>query len=152
MSFLRRMWGRAFAKRGADPWFCLPVGTAMVLDAVVSLACQPGVYWSDPSRVEEANSTWGCLLALGPVAFILSFVVYVGIMMGLFLWLSGPLQKFLGAFVLLAHSYGAASWCQVVLPEAVYWWALMGLFAVQAVSFSIYWHLREHRPKGYRGG
>jgi len=143
VSFLRNMWACIAARKGADPWFCLPVAVAMLFDAAVSLACQPGAYWNHPAAVDEANSTWGRLLALGPAAFILGFVVYVGVMMCLLLWLSGALQKLLGAFVLLAHSYGTASWCQVRLPGPVYWWALMGLFLVEAAALAAYWRLRE---------
>jgi hypothetical protein len=124
----------------------------MLLDAAVSLACHPGGYWNHPSVVDEANPTWGYLLALGPAAFLLGFMVYMGVMMCLLLWLTGALQKLLGAFVLLSHSYGAASWCHVRLPGAAYWWALMGLFLMEAAAFAAYWGLRERWLKARAAG
>jgi len=36
----KRALQRILAREGADPWFALPVGAAMVLDAAVSLASQ----------------------------------------------------------------------------------------------------------------
>ena len=148
MALLKRIWARVVSREGADPWFCLPVGVAMLLDAVVYLACQPGAYWNDPSCVSEGNATWGCLLALGPAAFILAFLIYVAVVTCVLLWVSGALQKLLGVFVLLAHSYGAASWCHVALGDAASWWALMGLFLVQAGAFAAYWGLRGRRLHG----
>ena len=145
MVSLRRIWERAVRGEAADPWFCLPVGLAMLLDAAVSLACQPGAYWADPACVSEGNTTWGCLLARGPAAFILGFLIYVAVVSALLLWVSGAPQKLLGVFVLLAHSYGAASWGHVALGDAAAWWALMGLFLVEAAAFAVYWHLRERR-------
>lgn len=150
MAVLKRVWQRAVRGERTDPWFCLPVGVSMLLDAVVSLACQPGAYWVDPSRVSEGNATWGCLLARGPAVFILGFLLYAAVVMGLLLLVSGAPQKLLGAFVLLAHSYGAASWPHVALGDAAAWWVLMGLFLVEAAAFAAYWHLRGRRM-GRRG-
>jgi len=100
-------------ERVRDPWFCLPVLVCMVADAGVSLACQPAAYWSDPSAFHEGNPAWAILLARGPA----------------------------GMFVLLAHSYGAASWLHVELPDRAWWWGLVGLLVVEAVAFAVYWHL-----------
>lgn len=40
MTTWKRALQRILAREGADPWFALPVGAAMVLDAAVSLASQ----------------------------------------------------------------------------------------------------------------
>ena len=143
MGFLSRVRQRVAERREADPWFALPVGLTMLLDAGVSLACQPLAYRGDPSHAVEANSTWGRLLALGPAAFLLAFLAYAAVIAGLLLWLRGALQKLLGVFVMLAHSYGAASWCHAELPERAWWWALMALFLVEASAFALWWRLRE---------
>ncbi len=55
-------------RRVRDPWFCLPVLFCMLMDAAVSLACQPSAYWQDPSCIHEGNATWALLLAKGPAA------------------------------------------------------------------------------------
>jgi hypothetical protein len=127
---------------GADPWFCLPVCVVTLLDAAVSLWFQPAAYWTDPARFREGNAAWAPLLAGGPVAFALAFLAYVVAVALIVLWLRGALQKFFGFFILLAHAYGAASWLHVELSDRSYWWALMGLFLVQAGSLAVCWHLR----------
>ena len=123
-----------------DPWLCLPVVVSMLLDAGVSLACQPSEYWDNPAAAYEGNPAWAPLLARGPGAFLAGFAVYCVAISGLLVWLTGTLQKLLGMFVLLAHSYGAASWCHVKLPDRAYWWGLMGLFLIEATTFAAYWH------------
>jgi hypothetical protein len=142
---MEKLWGRVVTKlrsmRSGDPWFALPVLTAMVLDAGISLACQPSGYWSNPALADEGNSAWGLLLVISPWAFAAGFLVYCSAMVGVLLHLSGVPQKLLGMFLLLAHSYGGASWCHVELPDRVYWWALMVLFMVEAGAFAAYWHL-----------
>lgn len=124
-----------------DPWFCLPVGVCMLMDAAVSLACQPAAYWADPANLQEGNAAWGVLLARGPAAFIGGFLVYCAVMACVLVWLTGALQKLLGMFLLLAHSYGAASWCHVELPDRTYWWMLVGMLLAEAAAFAVYWHL-----------
>lgn len=114
----------------------------MLLDAAVSLACQPAAYWTRPAAMREGNPAWAAFLARGPAAFVLVFLAYAVVVAALLLWLSGVLQKVLGMFVLLAHSYGAASWLHTELPERTYWWALIAMFLVQAVIFALYWRLR----------
>jgi hypothetical protein len=113
----------------------------MVMDAAVSLACQPAAYWADPANLQEGNAAWGVLLARGPAAFIGGFLVYCIVMAGVLVWLTGVLQKLLGMFLLLAHSYGAASWCHVELPDRAYWWALVGMLLAEAGAFAVYWYL-----------
>ena len=117
--------------RRRDPWFCLPVLVSMVLDAGVSLACQPAAYWRDPAAFQEGNAAWALLLARGPAVFLAGFLVYCLVVAGVLAWLRGVLQKLLGMFVLLAHSYGAASWLHVELPERAWWWGLRLLLAPQ---------------------
>ena len=134
-------------KRIRDPWFALPVAVCILMDAGVSLACQPAGYWNDPAAFHEGNPAWGVLLAWGPAAFLAGFVVYCILIVGVLTWLSAVPQKLLGMFVLLAHSYGAASWCHVTLPENLYWWALMALFLAEAAAFAVYWHLSSARAK-----
>lgn len=124
-----------------DPWFCMPVAACMLMDAGVSLACQPAAYWADPANLREGNAAWGMLLAKGPAAFLGGFLVYCIVMAGVLIWLTGALQKLLGMFLLLAHSYGAASWCHVELADRVYWWALVGMLLAEAFAFAVYWHL-----------
>jgi len=145
-------WSRLLPPGARDPWFCLPVGVCMLLDAAVSLACQPADYWSDPSRVQEGNSAWAALMGSGPAVFLAVFLLYCLVVAGLMLWLTGTLQKLLGMFVLLAHSYGAASWCHVEFPEKVYWWGLMAIFLAEAGAFAVYWRLspacRTQSPVG----
>jgi hypothetical protein len=142
---------RAWQKGLHDPWFCLPVLFCMAADAGVSLACQPAAYWANPAALREGNSAWAVLMAKGPAAFIGGFVVYGIVVAALLVWLTGALQKVLGMFVLLAHSYGAASWCHVELPSRTYWWALVGLLLAEAVTFALYWHLSPLCGKGQRG-
>jgi len=132
-------------RRLRDPWFSLPVAAAILFDAGVSLACQPARFWKDPAALQEGNPAWGALLAKGPAAFIAGFLVYCVIIVALLIWLRGVPQKLLGMFVLLAHSYGAASWCHVSLPAHVYWWALMAIFLSEAAAFAVYWQLRSKR-------
>ncbi len=115
----------------------------MLLDAGVTLVMQPEAYWSDPAEFQEGNASWGLLLARGPLAFVVGFLLYCLVIAGLILWLRGALQKLLGMFVLLAHSYGAASWCHIRASENLSWVFLMGTLLVQAVGFSLYWHLSE---------
>ena len=136
-----RVRGRCGSSGPRDPWFCLPVVFCMVLDAGVSLACQPGSYWADPSSVQEGNSAWEALLARGPLAFIAGFLLYVVVMAAVLWWLTGALQKLLGMWLLLAHSYGAASWCHVGLSDEAYWWTLVGMLLAEAIVFAAYWHL-----------
>ena len=141
--------------RPRDPWFCLPVLVCMLLDAGVSLACQPAAYWRDPATMHEGNPAWAALLAHGPGVFLAGFLLYGLIIAAALVWLRGALQKLLGMFVLLAHSYGAASWLHVELPDRAYWWGLIGLLLVEAIAFALYWHLsplcghgRRHRNGG----
>jgi len=134
------------SERLRDPWFCLPVTVCMLADAGVSLACQPPAYWSNPSAFHEGNPAWAVLLARGPAVFVAGFLVYGLILAGVLVWLRGALQKLLGMFVLLAHSYGAASWLHVELPERSWWWGLVGLLLVEAVAFAAYWHLAKVSP------
>jgi hypothetical protein len=145
-----QLWSRIAARspfrRSRDPWFCLPVAVAMVLDAAVSLYSQPSGFWGDPALADEGNSAWGVLLAIGPWAFVLGFLLYCVAIAGLLMHLSGVPQKLLGMFVLLAHSYGAASWCHVELPDRTYWWALMVVFLFEASAFAVWWHLRSASP------
>ncbi len=138
---------KAFRKGTRDPWFCLPVLFCMAADAAVSLACQPAAYWANPAALREGNSAWAALMAKGPAAFIGGFVVYGLVVAALLVWLTGALQKVLGMFVLLAHSYGAASWCHVELPSRTYWWALVGLLLAEAIAFAVYWRLSPVRGK-----
>lgn len=133
----------ALKRPGRDPWFALPVLTCMLADAAVSLACQPAGYWSDPAKYQEGNSVWATLLAAGPAAFGGGFLVYCAVIAALVLWLKGALQKLLGMFALLAHSYGAASWCHVELPDGAYWWALVALLLAEAGAFALWWRLRD---------
>jgi hypothetical protein len=128
---------------GADPWFMLPVCAAMVADATITLALQGTSYWADPSSVEEGNSTWSLILSLGPLAFALVFCAYCASVAVLLTWLRDWPQKLLGMFLLLSHSYGAASWLHVELSESAYWWGLMILFLVEASAFSYYWRQRR---------
>jgi len=130
------------ARPGADPWFALPVCAALVADAAITLALQPGSYWSNPSSVKEGNSTWLLILGLGPWAFALVFVLYASTVALLLLWVRDWPQKVLGMFLLLSHSYGAASWLHVELSESAYWWGLMILFVAEAAMFAVYWHVR----------
>ena len=118
-----------------DPWFCLPVVVCMLIDAVVSLACQPAAYWNNPASVREGNPAWEVLLARGPAAFLGGFLLYCILMAAVLIWLSGALQKLLGMFLLLAHSYGAASWCHVELPDRTYWWVLVGMLLLEALAW-----------------
>ena len=130
------------SRRGTrDPWFCLPVVSCMLMDAGVSLGFQPAAYWSDPASMHEGNPAWAALLARGPAAFVGGFLLYCLLIAFLLVWLTGALQKLLGMFVLLAHSYGAASWCHVELPARTYWWALLGVLLAEALTFALYWHL-----------
>ena len=131
----------AFRRGPRDPWFCLPVLLCMAMDAAVSLAFQPAAYWANPASLREGNTAWAALMAMGPLAFVGGFALYGLVVAALLVWLTGALQKVLGMFVLLAHSYGAASWCHVELPSGVYWWALVGLLLAEAVAFAVYWHL-----------
>lgn len=128
-------------KRRRDPWFCLPVVVCMLIDAGISLAMQPASYWSDPSTVHEGNPTWELLLSSGPAWFLVGFAGYCLIIASALVWLRGALQKLLGMFVLLAHSYGAAGWCHLELSEGAYWWGLIAVFLLGAVVFSVYWRL-----------
>jgi len=134
-----------------DPWFCLPVLLAMLLDAGVTLVMQPQAYWSNPAEFQEGNASWSLLLARGPLAFVVGFRLYCLVIAVLILWFKGALQKLLGMFVLLAHSYGAASWCHIWASEDVSWLFLMGTLLAQAVGFSLYWRLSEIR-RGARPG
>jgi hypothetical protein len=138
----------ASCNRERDPWFCLPVVFCMLADAGVSLAFQPAAYWRDPSLVVEGNAAWEVLLARGPEAFLAAFVTYCAVVTALLLWLTGALQKLLGMFILLAHSYGAASWCHVHLSDRTYWWLLLAIFLAEALVFAVYWRLsqRSRRP------
>ena len=131
----------ATGQRIRDPWFLLPVLFCMFMDAGVSLAFQPSGYWNDPSLAHEGNPTWVVFLAIGPLAFLGAFLVYAAVIALLLLWLRGALQKLLGMCVLLAHSYGAATWCYVALPDRWYWWGLMALLILEAIVFSVYWYL-----------
>lgn len=124
-----------------DPWFCLPVLVCMAADAGISLLCQPASYWIDPSRVDEGNPTWRWLLARGPAMFILGFSTYGAVLAGVLALLKGVPQKLLGMFVMLSHSYGAASWCHVSLSEDAYWPALVALMLVEASAFALYWSI-----------
>jgi hypothetical protein len=124
-----------------DPWFCLPVILCVLLDAGFTLGCQPAEYWSRHAVLNEGNPAWEWLLARGPAVFVAGFVVYGLALCGVLAWLTGTLQKLLGAFVLLAHSYGAATWCHTSLPESIYWWALLGIFLLEAAAFAAYWRL-----------
>lgn len=137
-------------ERVRDPWFCVPVLVCMLADAGVSLGCQPAAYWSNPAAVQEGNAAWAVLLARGPVAFLAGFLLYCAIIAGLLVWLRGALQKLLGMFVLLAHSYGAASWLHVELPDRAYWWGLVTLLLVEATAFALYWHLSPLCGRGRR--
>ncbi len=132
---------KLFSAGRRDPWFCLPVAFCMLLDAGFTLACQPAEYWGDPSSLAEGNPAWEALLARGPVLFVVGFLAYCAVMAGLLVWIRGSLQKLLGAFLMLAHSYGAATWAHTALPEEVYWWALLGVLLAEAVSFAVYWRL-----------
>jgi hypothetical protein len=113
----------------------------MLLDAGFTLGCQPAEYWSRHALMDEGNPAWEMLLARGPAVFVAGFLAYALIMAGVLVWLTGTLQKLLGAFVLLAHSYGAATWCHTSLPEGIYWWALLGMFLTEALAFAAYWRL-----------
>jgi hypothetical protein len=75
------------------------------------------------------------------VAFLGGFVAYGLGITALVLWLRGALQKLLGMFVLLAHSYGAASWCHIELADRAYWWALVGMLLLESLAFAVYWRL-----------
>jgi hypothetical protein len=81
------------------------------------------------------------LLAQGPMTFVIGFLLYCQAVMAVLIWLTGSLQKLLGMFVLLAHSYGAVSWCHVELPDQTYWWILMTVLLVEASAFALYWRL-----------
>ncbi|MBA4386820.1 MAG: hypothetical protein C0404_02495 [Verrucomicrobia bacterium] len=133
--------GAQTAERIRDPWFCMPVLFCIAMDAVVSLACQPAAYWTNPACASEGNSTWAMLLAKGPLFFLGAFAVYAIVMAALLLWLRGALQKLLGMFVLLSHSFGAATWCHESLPDRWYWWALLAMLLTEAMVFTIYWHV-----------
>lgn len=124
-----------------DPWFSLPVVVCMLLDAAVSLAFQPAAYWSNPTALREGNAAWAALMVRGPAAFLAGFLLYCLIIAALLVWLRGALQKLLGMFVLLAHSYGSASWLHVELPDRTYWWGLIALLLVEALAFAVYWRL-----------
>jgi hypothetical protein len=134
-----------------DPWFLLPVLVAMLTDAAVSLLCQPWGYWSDPASFQEGNAAWAVLLAQGPAVFLGGFFVYCLAVAGFLVWIRGALQKLLGMFILLAHSYGSASWLHVELPDRVYWWGLIGLLLLEALAFALYWHLTPLRAGHDRG-
>lgn len=127
--------------RPRDPWFCLPVVACMLGDAAISLAFQPAAYWHDPAALREGNAAWAALMVRGPAVFLAAFLLYCLVIGTLLVWLRGALQKLLGMFVLLAHSYGSASWLHVELPDRVYWWGLIGLLLVEALAFAVYWRL-----------
>ena len=139
---------KLFSKGPRDPWFCLPVLFCMLLDAGFTLGCQPAEYWSDPANLQEGNPAWEVLLAQGPAVFIVGFLAYCAVLAGVLAWVRGALQKLLGMFLLLAHSYGAATWCHVGLPEGAYWWALLAMLLTEAAAFAVYWHLSPLCGKG----
>lgn len=132
---------KLFSKNPRDPWFCLPVLFCMFMDAGFTLAGQPAEYWADPGGVQEGNPAWALLLAKGPAVFVGGFLLYALVIAALLVWITGALQKLLGGFVLLAHSYGAASWCHTGLSEGTYWWALLGILLAEAIALAVYWRL-----------
>jgi hypothetical protein len=136
---------RLFNQGVRDRWFCLPVLYCMLLDAGFTLGCQPAEYWRDAARLQEGNAAWEALLARGPAVFVVGFLFYCAVMTALLLWIRGSLQKLLGMFVILAHSYGAATWCHVALPEGAYWYGLLGVLLSEALVFAIYWRLMSAR-------
>jgi len=142
---IRRRLASWSERDGADPWFVLPVCVALVADAAITLALQESSYWSNPTSVNEGNSTWFLILRLGPWAFVSLFVLYCASMALLLTWLTDWPQKLLGTFILLSHSYGAASWLHVELSESSYWWGLMLLFVLEASAVAFYWRRREPR-------
>jgi hypothetical protein len=52
--------------------------------------------------------------------------------------------------MLLAHSYGAATWCHVALPDGVYWYALLGVLLAEATLYALSRHLSAARAGGER--
>jgi hypothetical protein len=134
--------------RERDPWFCLPVVFCMLADAGVSLVFQPGAYWQDTSRSISRDAGWGVLLTEGPGVFLSAFLVYCAVVAGIVVLVRGPAQKLFGMFIILAHSYGAASWCRAYPSDKLYWLHLLVLFLAEALVFAVYWRLsqRSRRP------
>lgn len=113
----------------------MPALWACTIDLILTIINQPIEYWHGSLQVaNEGNPIIIYLMKIsvyGLFIFLGLWLLFIGIIT---LYLSPLLTKMLSLFVLIAHTYGAASW----LSQCCGFWAVINYIILNSVIFVVF--------------
>ena len=131
---------------GMNPklYFIAAVLLPSLLDGIITLIGQPGEYWADFSKIDEAAPL--TFLSFGPWAFLLSVIVYTAILAVVLYKLPRWVSIGAGIFLCMAHSNGVQGWVAAIIVDKMqflyeYWWYISVVYSL-VIAFLVALGLR----------
>jgi hypothetical protein len=119
-------------------WWCLPAVALCAADGFLTLWGQPAAYWSSGfAVVREGNPLAAWLLTIHPLAFAVSAVPYLLVVVGTVLIAPRRWAAAAALGVASAHAFAVGAWCLVLFRQPVLPLALEGLSLIGLATLTL---------------